>query len=275
MYSFFSKVSFRCVSFSRNLKNITTKMPLTDLSTLPPLSDKLEQAKRIAAYRAVDENFDVNTHKVVGVGSGTTVVYVAERLGQYVDDTTDFVCIPTGFQSKQLILSNKLGLGAIEQFPVIDIAFDGADEVDKDLQLIKGGGACLFQEKLISTSAKKFIVVADSRKLSPKYLGTNWKRGVPIEVVPNSYVRVLSDLKQKLNCKSADVRQGGSAKAGPVVTDNCNFIIDADFGEIVDPRKLHQDIKLLVGVVETGLFIDNASKAYFGFPDGSVQLKEL
>ena len=251
------------------------KMPLSDLSKLPPLSDQLEQAKRTAAYRAVDENFDAKIHKVVGVGSGTTVVYVAERLGEYVNDSSNFVCIPTGFQSKHLILSNRLQLGSIEQYPEIDIAFDGADEVDENLQLIKGGGACLFQEKLVSTSAKKFIVVADSRKRSPKHLGTNWKRGVPIEVVPSSYVHVLTALKDRLHCKSAIVRQGGSAKAGPVVTDNCNFIIDADFGEIADPRKLHQDIKMLVGVVETGLFIDNAEKAYFGSPDGSVELQVL
>ncbi|CDO95445.1 unnamed protein product [Kluyveromyces dobzhanskii CBS 2104] len=250
-------------------------MPLTDLSKLPPLPIPLEQAKRIAAYRAVDENFDVKTHKVVGVGSGTTVVYVAERLGEYVDKNTNFVCIPTGFQSKQLIVSNKLQLGSIEQYPEVDIAFDGADEVDESLQLIKGGGACLFQEKLVSSSAKKFIIVADSRKKSPKYLGYNWKKGVPIEVVPSSYVRVLADLQNKLQCKSASVREGGSAKAGPVVTDNSNFIIDADFGEIADPRKLHQDIKLLVGVVETGLFIDNAEKAYFGNSDGTVQIQQL
>ncbi|QEU59620.1 Rki1 [Kluyveromyces lactis] len=274
MYRVFDKLASRPFVSLSGIQLIA-KMPLSDLNKLPPLADQLEQAKRIAAYRAVDENFDAKTHKVVGVGSGTTVVYVAERLGEYIDEKTNFVCIPTGFQSKQLILSNKLQLGVIEQFPEVDIAFDGADEVDADLQLIKGGGACLFQEKLVSTSAKKFIVVADSRKKSPKYLGTSWKKGVPIEVVPSSYVRVLSDLKNKLNCKSAVVRQGGSAKAGPVVTDNCNFIIDADFGEITDPRKLHQDIKLLVGVVETGLFIDNAEKAYFGYPDGSVDLQEL
>lgn len=263
---------FRNIAYK---KSISLAMPLIDISALPVLADQLEQAKRIAAYRAVDENFDRTAHKVVGVGSGTTVVYVAERLGQYVNESSNFICIPTGFQSKQLILANNLQLGSIEQYPEVDIAFDGADEVDENMQLIKGGGACLFQEKLVSTSAKKFVIVADSRKKSPKYLGTNWKKGVPIEVVPGSYVRVLSDLKTKLNCVSATLRQGGAAKAGPVVTDNSNFIIDADFGEIQDPRHLHEQIKLLVGVVETGLFIDNACKSYFGFPDGSVQLQEL
>ena len=104
----------------------------------------VEQAKKSAAYQAVDENFPVSA-KVVGIGSGSTVVYVAERIGQLANKDS-FVCIPTGFQSKQLIIDNGLKLGAIEQFPEIDIAFDGADEVDPALNLIKGGGACLFQE---------------------------------------------------------------------------------------------------------------------------------
>lgn len=252
--------------------------PLPSIKDLPHLNDPLEDAKRIAAYRAVDENLNVEVHRVIGVGSGSTVVYVAERLGQYLKDerfsrfVSKFVCIPTGFQSRNLILDNGLRLGSIEQHPVIDIAFDGADEVDVNLQLIKGGGACLFQEKLVSTSSKIFIIVADYKKKTPQYLGTNWKRGLPIEVVPSAYVRVCHDLKNLLGAKKVVVRQGGSAKAGPVVTDNNNFILDADFGEIEDPKKLHQEIKSLVGVVETGLFIDNAEKAYFGNSDGSVEV---
>ncbi|EJS41705.1 rki1p [Saccharomyces arboricola H-6] len=250
------------------------------IDELKSLGNHLEDAKRAAAYRAVDENLKFDDHKIIGIGSGSTVVYVAERIGQYLHDAkyselvTKFVCIPTGFQSRNLILDNKLQLGSIEQYPRIDIAFDGADEVDEHLQLIKGGGACLFQEKLVSTSAQTFIIVADSRKKSPKYLGKNWRQGVPIEIVPSSYVRVKNDLLEQLHAEKVDIRQGGSAKAGPVVTDNNNFIIDADFGEITDPRTLHKSIKLLVGVVETGLFIDNATKAYFGDSDGSVEVME-
>lgn len=255
---------------------MSSKLP--EITTLPHLANQLEDAKRAAAYRAVDENIDFKNNRVIGIGSGSTVVYVAERLGQYLkdpqyhDDVSKFVCIPTGFQSRGLILDNGLQLASIEQHPKIDIAFDGADEADNNLQLIKGGGACLFQEKLVSTSASTFIVVADYRKKSPKYLGKNWRQGVPIEVVPSAYVRVSSDLKNKLKAVSVNVRQGGSAKAGPIVTDNNNFIIDADFGEIEDPAKLHTEIKLLVGVVETGLFIDNAAKAYFGNADGTVEV---
>lgn len=231
----------------------------------------VEKAKKAAAYKAVDDNFPKSA-KVIGVGSGLTVVYVAERLGQ-LPQKNDFVCIPTGFQSKQLIIDNGLQLGSIEQFPQVDVAFDGADEVDPSLNLIKGGGACLFQEKLVASAAKTFVVVADYRKQSPTKLGNKWRQGVPIEVVPNSYVTVTSELK-KLGAVAVNLRQGGLAKAGPVVTDNNNFLIDADFGEIEDPIKLHTQIKLLVGVVETGLFTGMAKVAYFGEENGEVATQQ-
>lgn len=232
----------------------------------------VETAKKSAAYKAVDENFPTSA-KVVGIGSGSTVVYVAERIGQLANKA-DFTCVPTGFQSTQLIIDNGLKLGTIEQFPDLDIAFDGADEVDYQMNLIKGGGACLFQEKLVACSAKKFVVVADYRKKSPKYLGTNWKQGVPIEVVPNSWVKVSKDLKA-LGAKTITLRSGGSAKAGPVITDNNNFLIDADFGEIEDAKALHDKIKALVGVVETGLFCGMAEKAYFGEESGEVSIQTV
>lgn len=249
------------------------------IEDLPSLGSPKENAKRAAAYLAVDENLDVFSHNVIGVGSGSTVVYVAERLGQYLKDLKfrDFmskaVCVATGFQSKQLIMDNGLSYGIIEQNPNVDVAFDGADEVDYNLQLIKGGGACLLQEKLVSTSAKKFIVVADSSKRSPKLLGSNWRQGIPIEVVPPAYVLVKHKLLNDLKAVNVVLRQGGKAKAGPIVTDNNNFILDADFGQIENPAELHQKIKLIVGVVETGLFIDNAAKVYFGNSDGSVEIQ--
>lgn len=235
------------------------------------MSNLIESAKKAAAYRAVDENLPDHV-KVVGVGSGSTVVYAAERLGQ-LSNKTLFVCIPTGFQSKQLIIDNGLLIGTIEQYPKVDIAFDGADEVDPQLNLIKGGGACLFQEKLVAEAAKTFVVVADFRKKSPDHLGVLWRRDVPIEIVPNSYAKVTLDLKA-LGAESVVLRQGGAAKAGPVITDNNNFIIDADFGSIEDPAMLHAKIKSLVGVVETGLFTNMAAKAYFGEEDGEVSVLE-
>ncbi|KAG5368515.1 Ribose-5-phosphate isomerase [Yarrowia sp. C11] len=236
-------------------------------SELPPL----EQAKRIAAHQAVEQHYPKDA-KVVGIGSGSTVVYVAEKIASMPKELTkDTVFISTGFQSKQLIQNAGLRLGCIDQYSAgdLDVAFDGADETDPQLNCIKGGGACLFQEKIVAECARKFVIVADYRKQS-KALGTVWIQGIPIEVVPDAYNKVIADLK-KMGAQSAVLRPGSPGKAGPIITDNGNFIVDAYFGEIKpeDVKELHIKIKLLLGVVETGLFT-NADVAYFGNADGTV-----
>ncbi|ODV83939.1 hypothetical protein CANARDRAFT_208854 [[Candida] arabinofermentans NRRL YB-2248] len=231
------------------------------------MSDLVEQSKKLSAFSAVDDNLKPE-HRIIGIGSGSTVVYVAERVGQNVNKK-EFVCIPTGFQSKQLIIDNGLRLGSIEEYPEIDIAFDGADEIDTSLNCIKGGGACLLQEKLVADCSKEFVVVADYRK-NTGILGKGWKKGVPIEVIPGAYTKILKELSQ-LGGKPV-VRSGLPAKAGPVITDNGMFIIDCDFGEIPvsKVKELNDKIKAMVGVVETGLFVEMAKKAYIGNADGSV-----
>lgn len=255
---------------------MSTVKSSTSLKRAPPRqlsTGTLEAAKKLAAYAAVDAHFPKNA-RAIGIGSGSTVVYVVERIkelkGELFDETKT-VFVPTGFQSKLLIMEAGLKLGAIDTYPFLDVAFDGADECDKYLNCIKGGGACLFQEKLIASSAQKFVVVADLRKNSV-VLGQNWKRGVPIEVSPLAFARVMHDL-ETIGVNHAALRQGGSAKAGPVVTDNGNFIIDADFGEISQPADLAVKIKLFVGVLEVGIFPAMAKYAYFGNNDGSITMK--
>ena len=224
----------------------------------------IEAAKRQAAYRAVDEHFPQNARHV-GIGSGSTVVYVVERLAQLPRERTDHVLFyPTGYQSRELILKAGLKLSSVELISPstdgLDVVFDGADEVDPFLNCIKGGGACLFLEKLVAISGRKFVVVAgislpsrpilvdddddddgvggggggddgigtkDFRKLSPS-LSTHYTPGIPIEVVPAAASYVLSRLSA-LGSTGPAVRMGGTAKAGPCITDNGNFIIDAPF----------------------------------------------
>lgn len=157
----------------------------------PPISlNPVEAAKRLAAYKAVEDHFDPS-FRYIGIGSGSTVVYVVEAIAEKGHAiTSKQIFVPTGDQSKQLILEAGLPLGSIDSLPPVkeyskmsgetalrvatgevdmglkgkreslDVAFDGADEVDEELNLIKGGGACLFQEKLVATSAKKFVCVA-------------------------------------------------------------------------------------------------------------------
>nr|XP_057933656.1 ribose-5-phosphate isomerase [Doryrhamphus excisus] len=229
-----------------------------------------EEAKKLAAYAAVDNH--VQNNQVVGVGSGSTIVYAVDRLAERVrQEKLNIVCVPTSFQARQLILQHGLVLSDLDRHPELDVAIDGADEVDADLTLIKGGGGCLTQEKIVAGCAKHFIVVADYRKDS-KSLGQQWKKGVPIEVVPMAYVPVSRRIVQHFGGE-ANLRMAVS-KAGPVVTDNSNFIVDWKFEGAQKWKDINRAIKMIPGVVETGLFVGMAERAYFGMENGSVQMRD-
>ncbi|KAI4519028.1 ribose 5-phosphate isomerase A-domain-containing protein [Schizophyllum commune] len=249
--------------------------PVLVLPAQPPVLSAIERSKQLAAHSAVDE-FVTPNMKIIGIGSGSTVPYVVERIvAQGADANRDRIFVPTGFQSKALILNSKLNLGDVEQFGDIDVTIDGADEVDsieRGLNCIKGGGACQLREKVLAEAAKTWVVVADHRKNSD-VLGTNFKPGVPIEVVPFAYLQVLSRLHH-MGSPDAKLRMA-VAKAGPVVSDNGMFIIDAPFPpeKLEDPAKLLHEIKLITGVVEVGLFCKMARACYFGNEDGTVTVK--
>ncbi|XP_068194661.1 ribose-5-phosphate isomerase [Antennarius striatus] len=229
-----------------------------------------EESKKLAAYAAVDNN--VQNNQVVGVGSGSTIIYAVDRLVERVrQEKLNLVCIPTSFQSRQLILQHGLTLSSLDRHPELDVAIDGADEVDEDLTLIKGGGGCLTQEKIIASCAKHFVVIADYRKDS-KTLGEQWKKGVPIEVIPLAYVPVSRAITQRFGGETK-LRMAVS-KAGPVVTDNSNFILDWKFERPQNWKEVNTSIKMIPGVVETGLFVGMAERAYFGMDDGSVRVRD-
>ncbi|KAF8728461.1 hypothetical protein AX14_006615 [Amanita brunnescens Koide BX004] len=167
--------------------------------------DVIEQSKRLAAYTAVDQHVKPE-HKIIGIGSGSTVPYVVERIVQQGKEVNkDRVFIPTGFQSKQLIVQAELNLGDVDQYLTVDVTIDGADEVDQHLNCIKGGGACHLREKVLAEAARTFVVVADYRK-NAEVLGTNFKPGVPIEVVPFAYAKVLQNLHQVVGSPDATLR---------------------------------------------------------------------
>ncbi|XP_028648536.1 ribose-5-phosphate isomerase [Erpetoichthys calabaricus] len=229
-----------------------------------------EQAKKKAGYSAVDNH--VQNNQAVGIGSGSTIVYAVERLAERVhQEKLNIVCIPTSFQARQLILQHGLTLTDLDRHPELDVAIDGADEVDSDLNLIKGGGGCLTQEKIVAGCAKQFFVIADYRKES-KALGEKWKKGIPIEVIPMAYVPVTRAITRQFG-GTADLRMAVS-KAGPVVTDNGNFLIDWKFDRMHNWTEVNTAIKLIPGVVETGLFIAMAERVYFGMQDGTVGVRD-
>ncbi|XP_038160592.1 ribose-5-phosphate isomerase [Cyprinodon tularosa] len=229
-----------------------------------------EEAKKLAAYSAVDNN--VQNNHVVGVGSGSTVVYAVDRLAERVrQEKLNIVCVPTSFQARQLILKHGLMLSDLERHPELDVAIDGADEVDSELTLIKGGGGCLTQEKIVAGCSKFFVVIADYRKDSDA-LGQQWKKGVPIEVIPMAYVPVSRTIAKHFGGE-VSLRMAVS-KAGPVVTDNSNFILDWKFEHTHNWKEVNTAIKMIPGVVETGLFVNMAQQAYFGMEDGSVKVRK-
>jgi len=233
------------------------------------MSDELiEKGKESAAIKAVHEN--VKKGMVLGIGSGSTVVYAVKRIAELnINNDLDLKCIPTSFQAYNLIIDNGLNLVSIDMYPIIDLDIDGADEIDKNLNAIKGGGGCLVQEKIIASISKNFILIADYRKDS-KFFGENWKKGIPIEIIPLARVPLMKKF-QELGGKP--ILRMAKAKAGPLVTDNGNFIIDVDFGIVKKPSEINKKILMIPGVVDTGLFIGMASKAYFGQKDGSVSTR--
>ncbi|KAI7692866.1 Ribose-5-phosphate isomerase, partial [Sarcoptes scabiei] len=230
----------------------------------------VEDAKRLAAYKAIDENLETNS--IIGIGSGSTIVYAVERIAANLrKNPRPMFFVPTSFQAKQLIREHGLILSDLEAHSHLDIAFDGADEVDSNLNLIKGGGGCLTQEKIIASAAKKLIIVADYNKKS-NHLGERWKKGLPIEVIPMSY----SVVKQKIESEFGGVAnlRMAKSKAGPLITDNSNFILDWHFlpNTISDWSSIDKSLNNIPGVVETGLFIEMAEKVYFGMENGNVDI---
>ncbi|CAK5262252.1 unnamed protein product [Mycena citricolor] len=274
-----------------------------------PITEKnlpvLERSKQLAAWTAVDEHVK-SEHRVIGIGSGSTVPYVVERIVQLgAEANQERVFIPTGFQSKELIVSSGLNLGDVDQYPTIDVTLDGADEcvfchcgAGFVLSYQSGPQPELHQRRRRMSPARKsarrsgddvrsgcfisflrcslacsFILVADHRK-NVEHLGTNFTPGIPIEVVPFAYAKVLHNLHHDLKCPKATLRMAVK-KAGPVVSDNGNFVIDAPFDQetMKTPYTIMAQIKMLTGVVEVGVFCNMAKAAYFGNADGTVTVK--
>jgi len=215
-----------------------------------------EAAKKRAAVEAVKH---VEDGFVVGLGSGSTAAFAVMEIGKRIrEENLRVLGVPTSSQSFLLAVQCGIPITTLNEHPQIDLDIDGADLVDKDLNLIKGMGGALTREKIVAAAARRFIVVADETKLTEK-LG----RGVPlpIEVLPFAEPVVSSRIK-KIGGKP--VLREKKDSSGPYITDNGNFILDVDFGLIDDPDELQLRIKAIPGVIETGLFIGMAEIAYIG-----------
>lgn len=212
----------------------------------------MDANKKLVANEAVKEIKDGMT---VGLGSGSTVKFMLEALGERVKEGLEIVGVPTSHQTAKLAKELGIPLADFSNVDGIDIAIDGADEVDPHLNLLKGGGGYLVREKIVDILAKRLIIIVDETKIVD-YLGTY---SLPIEVVPFGWESTRSRIAQ-FGC-APQLRQ----KDGEVfISDNGNYILDCDFKIIHDPAKLHDDLKALVGVVETGLFINMADVVMIG-----------
>ena len=219
----------------------------------------LDQEKQAAARAAAEL---VEPGSIVGLGSGSTATYAIRFLGQRVRESLKIVGIPTSQKTKQLAEQLGIPLSTLDEHPQIDIDIDGADEIDPQLNLIKGGGGALLREKIIASASRRFIVVGDSSK-QVAHLG---KFPLPVEVIPFAQ----SLISKRIAGLGAQVSLRGAGN--PYVTDEGHHILDCTFGEIADPAALAEKLRAIPGVVEHGLFIGMAEMALIGKDGGVIRV---
>ena len=224
-----------------------------------------EDAKRRAALEAVKR---VRDGSVIGLGSGSTVAYAIRELGRRIrEENLRILGVPSSYKTFLLAVECGVPLTTLNEHPLLDLDIDGADQIDGELNLIKGMGGALTREKIVAAASKRLIVIADETKLVSS-LGEG--QLLPIEILPFALPLVADRIRRMGGKPKLRERKDGS---GPYVTDNGNFILDVDFGVIEDPKDLESRIKRIPGVIETGLFIEMADEALIGTRSGIKILK--
>lgn len=216
--------------------------------------------KQVAGYFAADL---VEDGQLVGLGTGSTAFFAIERLGQRVAEGLKIQATATSIGTEQLARQWGIPLLSLSEIGSPDITIDGADEINPDLNLIKGGGGALFREKMVAMRSARMVVISDPSKLV-YVLGAF---PLPVEVVAFSHELTGKLLREA----GADARLRHHPDGSLYLTDNGNVIYDCHFGEIHQPKELHIWLKMITGVVDTGLFIDLATEVIIGNPDGSVK----
>ena len=210
-----------------------------------------QSAKKAAGEAAADL---VESGMVIGLGTGSTVAWTIKRLGERMkEEGLEFLGVPTSFQAESLAIECGIRLTTLNQHPVLDLAIDGADQVDHRLYVIKGGGAAHTREKVVACSARRFVIVADESKFA-----NHLTHPVPVEALPFA-LRLVE--RQLLELGGRPVLRLGKMKDGPVITDNGNFVLDVDFGRIEEPVELGARISRIPGLVEHGIF-ENLDELY-------------
>ena len=214
----------------------------------------------------------VKSGSIVGLGTGSTTAYAIEFLGKRLQsgELSDIKGIPTSFQASVLAKEYGIPLTTLDEVDRIDIAIDGADEVDPDKNLIKGGGAAHTREKIVDALAEQFVVVVDASKIVDR-LGSTFL--LPVEVLPMAMTPVMRAI-EKLG--GQPTLRMGVKKAGPVVTDEGNLVVDVKFETLDNPAEMEKTLNNIPGVLENGLFVGVADVVLIGaIEDGQPVIRQM
>jgi ribose 5-phosphate isomerase A len=230
----------------------------------PDQERPLDRMKREAGYNAAGM---VEDGMVIGLGTGSTTFYAMERLSALIDEGLRIQGVPTSFQTEMLARQLRIPLTTLDTYPELDLAIDGADQVDPSLRLIKGRGAALTREKCVAAAAQGLVVVIDASKCVNILAGP-----VPLEVIPFALQPVILGIRA---LGGTPELRTGIRKDGPVITDNGNFILDCSFGTIDEPERLEGILTLMPGVLSCGLFCEFVEKSIVivGREDGCRELR--
>ena len=233
---------------------------------MKPKKEWIDEAKRNAALEAVKH---VKDNFVMGLGSGSTAAYAIKEIGNRIKrEKIRVSAVPTSYQAFTLAVKHGIAITTLEEHPTLDLTIDGADQIDDELNLIKGMGGALTREKIVASASKKLVIIADERK-KVKVLGES-NHPVPIEVIPFATPIVMHKIKEM---GGKPFLRESIKKVGPVITDNGNIITDVNFGLVHEPAELNHKLKGIPGVVETGLFVKMADVIYLGERAGVRKLE--
>jgi len=225
----------------------------------------IDQLKKEAAELAVEE---IKDGMIVGLGSGSTVFFALEKISVKLKsgELKNIFGIPSSSNTEKKAVQFGIPLTTLNETPIIDLTIDGADEVDSELNLIKGGGGALLREKIVAQASKKFIIIVDESKLSEK-LGEKW--AVPIEVLQfamSSEKLFLESIGAKISLRKK--------KEETFITDEGNIIFDANFGVIENVKKITDLINQRAGIAEHGIFMGMTDKIICAMKNGEIIVKQ-
>ena len=216
--------------------------------------------KKIAAEKAVEY---VENGMCIGLGTGSTAYWAIQAIGKLVEQGLKVTAVATSKESERMAIELGIQIVPFSQVDQLDLTIDGADETDENLNVIKGGGGALVREKIVAAASRIYIIIADEKKLVAQ-LGAF---PLPVEIVQFGWEMTMRHL-QKLGCKTSLRSKNGST----FISDNGNYIVDCSFGKIPNPELTHQQINLIPGVVENGLFLKMADLVILGQSDGSTKI---